>query len=119
MTYRVAINGLGRIGRNYVRCLLERGLLERGVEVVGVNDLWDPATLAHLLQHDTTFGRLRWDVAHDDANLRVGGHTIPTFRERDPGQLRWGELGVDLVIESTGKLRARDDAAKHLKVGAR
>jgi glyceraldehyde 3-phosphate dehydrogenase len=71
------------------------------------------------LQHDTTFGRLRWDVDHDDANLRVGGHTIPIFRERDPFNLRWGDLGVDLVIESTGKLRARDDAAKHLKVGAK
>ena len=119
MNHRVAINGFGRIGRGYIRCLLERGLLGRGVDVVGINDLWDPATLAHLLQNDTTFGKLRWDVEHDDANLFVGGHTIPTFRERDPANLRWGDLGVDLVIESTGKLRARDDAAKHIKVGAR
>ncbi len=119
MEYRVAINGCGRIGRNYVRCLLERGLLGRGVRLAGINDLWEPATLAHLLRNDTTFGRLRWDVAHDDANLRVDGHTIPTFRERDPANLRWGDLGVDLVIEATGKLRARDDAAAHLKVGAR
>jgi len=119
MEYRVAINGFGRIGRNYVRCLLERGLLERGVRVAGINDLWDPGTLAHLLQNDTTFGKLRWDVDHDDANLRVGGHTIPTFREKDPANLRWGDLGVDLVIEATGRLRARDDAAAHLKVGAR
>jgi glyceraldehyde 3-phosphate dehydrogenase len=72
-----------------------------------------------LLENDTTFGKLRWDVDHDDANLRVGGHMIPTFRERDPANLRWGDLGVDLVIESTGKLRSRDDAAAHLKVGAR
>ena len=119
MTHRVAINGFGRIGRGYIRCLLERGLLGNGIAVVAINDLWEPATLAHLLQNDTTFGKLRWDVEHDDANLVVGGQTIPTFRERDPANLRWGDLGVDLVIESTGKLRARDDAAKHLKVGAR
>jgi glyceraldehyde 3-phosphate dehydrogenase len=119
MNYRVAINGFGRIGRSYVRCLLERGLLGRGFGVVGVNDLWDPGTLAHLLRNDTTFGRLRWDVDHDDASLRVDGHTIPIFRERDPANLRWGDVGVDLVIESTGRLRARDDAAKHVKVGAR
>ena len=70
MQLNVAVNGFGRIGRNYVRCLLERGLPDRGVRVVAVNDLWDPATLAHLLKYDTTFGRLRWDVDHDDANLR-------------------------------------------------
>jgi glyceraldehyde 3-phosphate dehydrogenase len=119
MSYRVAINGFGRIGRNYIRCLLERGLLDRDVTVVGVNDLWDAGTLAYLLENDTTFGRLRWDVDHDDANLRVDGHTFPTFREKDPARLPWSELGVDLVIESTGKLRAHDDAAAHLKVGAR
>src|SRR5690606_2965388 len=78
MSYRVAVNGFGRIGRNYVRCVLERGLLERGIQIVGVNDLWAPATLAHLLQNDTTFGRLRWDVDHDAANIRVGGASIPT-----------------------------------------
>jgi len=119
MEYRVAINGFGRIGRNYVRCLLERGLFGQKVRVVGVNDLWDPATLAHLLRSDTTFGTLRWDVDHDDANIRVDGQAIPTFREKDPAKLRWGELSVDLVIEATGKLRARDDAAAHLKAGAR
>jgi len=119
MAYRVAINGFGRIGRNYVRSLLERGLFTREVEVVGVNDLWDPKTLAHLLENDTTFGKLRWDVDHDDANLVIAGTPVPTFRERDPGRLPWGELSVDLVIEATGKLRARDDAAAHLKAGAR
>jgi glyceraldehyde 3-phosphate dehydrogenase len=119
MDFRVAINGFGRIGRNYVRCVLERGLLDRGVRIVGINDLWDPQTLAYLLQNDTTFGKLRWDTDHDDANLRVGGHTIPTFRQRDPAVLPWGDLNVDLVIESTGKLRGRDDAAAHLKAGAR
>jgi glyceraldehyde 3-phosphate dehydrogenase len=114
----VAINGFGRIGRNYLRCVLERGLLGREVEIVAVNDLWEPAALAHLLQFDSTFGRLRWDVDHDDSSLRVDGHQIPVFRERDPGALPWGDLGVDLVIEATGKLRTRDDAALHLKAGA-
>jgi glyceraldehyde 3-phosphate dehydrogenase len=119
MTYRVAINGFGRIGRNYMRCLLERGLEERGVRVVAINDLWDAATLAHLLEYDTTFGRLRWEVAHDDANISVAGTIVPTYRETDPVNLPWAELGVDLVIEATGKMRARDDAARHVKAGAR
>jgi glyceraldehyde 3-phosphate dehydrogenase len=119
MGYRVAVNGFGRIGRDYLRCVLERGLLGRGIDVVGINDLWDPATLAHLLQHDSTFGPLRWDVMHDDANISVGGHEIPVTSLRDPATLDWGELSVDLVIEATGKLRARDDAAAHLKAGAR
>ena len=119
MTYRVAINGFGRIGRNYLRCLLERGLQERGVRIVAINDLWDAATLAHLLEYDTTFGRLRWEVAHDDANLSVAGTIVPTFREKDPVNLPWAELEVDLVIEATGKMRTRDDAARHVKAGAR
>ncbi|MER6591104.1 type I glyceraldehyde-3-phosphate dehydrogenase [Micromonospora purpureochromogenes] len=119
MTYRIAINGFGRIGRNYLRCLLERGLPGQGFEVVGVNDLWEPRTLAHLLAYDSTFGRLRWDVTHDGASLTVDGTRIPVFAEREPDRLPWGERDVDLVIESTGKLRSRDDAAKHLKAGAR
>ena len=119
MQFRIAVNGFGRIGRNYVRCLVERGLLDRGCRLVAVNDLWDPATLAHLLEYDTTFGRLRWDVDHDDANLKVAGHVVPTFREKDPVNLPWADLDVDLVIESTGRMRARDDAAHHLKAGAR
>lgn len=75
--------------------------------------------MAHLLAYDSTFGRLRWDVSHDDASLTVDGTRIPVFRERAPDRLPWGERDVDLVIESTGKLRSRDDAAKHLKAGAR
>jgi len=118
MTYRIAINGFGRIGRNYLRCLLERGMPDRGIRVVGVNDLWDSATLAHLLEFDSTFGRLRRDVDHDDASLRVDGARIPASRERDPGALPWADLAVDLVIEATGKLRAREDAAQHIKAGA-
>jgi glyceraldehyde 3-phosphate dehydrogenase len=119
MTYRVAINGFGRIGRNYLRCVLERGLTGRGLTVVAINDLWDPGTLAHLLEYDSTFGKLRWDVAHDDAAIRVDGTGIATFQEKDPGMLPWSDLEVDLVIESTGRLRSRDDAARHLKAGAR
>jgi len=119
MTYRVAINGFGRIGRNYLRCVLERGLLGQGIEVVAVNDLWDAATLGRLLAYDSTFGRLRWDVSHDDASLSVAGNRIPVTSHRDLATLDWGTLGVDLVIESTGKLRSREDAAAHLKAGAR
>ena len=119
MSYRVAINGFGRIGRNYLRCLLERDLLGRGIDVVAVNDLWAPGTLAHLLSHDSTFGRLRWDVAHDADSIVVKGSRIPVTSERDPARLDWGELSVDLVIESTGKLRTREDAAAHLKAGAK
>jgi len=119
MTYRVAINGFGRIGRDYLRCLLERGLLGRGIEVVGINDLWDAPTLAHLLEFDSTFGPLRWDVAHDDGGITVAGHRIPVTSLHDATTLGWGELSVDLVVEATGKLRARDDAAGHLKAGAR
>jgi glyceraldehyde 3-phosphate dehydrogenase len=116
--YRVAINGLGRIGRAYLRSVLERGLLERGLRVVGVNDLWDTATLAHLLAYDSTYGKLA-GVSHQDNSIAIGEHTIPVFRTRDPEDLPWDELDVDLVIESTGKLRTRDDAGRHLKGGAR
>ncbi len=119
MQYRVAINGFGRIGRNYVRSMLERGLLDRNVTLVAVNDLWDAATLAHLLEYDTTFGRLSWPVTHYEANLRVDDKVIPVLREQDPAVLPWAKLGVDLVIEATGKMRVRDDAARHLKAGAR
>jgi glyceraldehyde 3-phosphate dehydrogenase len=119
MVYRVAVNGFGRIGRNYLRCLLERGLLGSGVQLVGINDLWDPGTLAQLLRSDSTYGQLRWDVDHDDAGLTVAGQRIPVYRDRDPGGLPWDELDVDLVVEATGKLRARDDAGQHVKAGAR
>jgi glyceraldehyde 3-phosphate dehydrogenase len=118
MTYRIAINGFGRIGRNYLRRLLEPGVANAGFQVVAVNDLWDAATLAHLLEYDSAFGRLGHEVTCTDDTLNVGWHSIPTFAERTPDALPWGDLGVDLVIESTGKLRTRDDAALHLKAGA-
>jgi glyceraldehyde 3-phosphate dehydrogenase len=118
MTYRIAINGFGRIGRNYLRRLTDKALANAGLQVVAINDLYDTATLAHLLEYDSTFGRIDAEVGYADDRLIVGWHEIPTFAERSPENLPWGELGVDLVIESTGKLRGREDAALHLKAGA-
>ena len=118
MTYRIAINGFGRIGRNYLRRLTDKNLANAGLQVVAINDLYDAATLAHLLEYDSTFGRLDAPVSVEDDKLIVGGNTIATFAERRPDALPWGDLGVDLVIEATGKLRTRDDAALHLKAGA-
>jgi glyceraldehyde 3-phosphate dehydrogenase len=118
MTYRVAINGFGRIGRNYLRRLTDESLSDAGLQVVAINDLYDAATLAHLLEYDSTFGRIDAEIGHEDERLLVGRHEIPTFAERSPDALPWGDLGVDLVIESTGRLRTRDDAALHLKAGA-
>jgi glyceraldehyde 3-phosphate dehydrogenase len=119
MVYRVAVNGFGRIGRNYLRAVLGRGLFGDTVEIVAINDLWDAPTLAHLLVHDSTFGRLDCTAEAAGDALVVDERTIALFRERDPGLLPWAELGVDLVIESTGRFRTRDDAALHIKAGAR
>ena len=119
MTYRIAINGFGRIGRNYLRVLLGQDLSNSGLQVVAINDLFDAGTLAHLLEYDSTFGPLGVEVGHDDDALNVGRHSIPTFAERKPDALPWADLDVDLVIESTGRLRTRDEAALHLKAGAR
>jgi glyceraldehyde 3-phosphate dehydrogenase len=118
MTYRIAVNGFGRIGRNYLRALLDENLSNAGLQVVAVNDLYGTATLAHLLEYDSTFGRLDAEVSYTDDALNVGRHTIAVFAQRSPDRLPWADLGVDLVIESTGKLRTRDDAALHLKAGA-
>ncbi|WP_327730876.1 type I glyceraldehyde-3-phosphate dehydrogenase [Streptomyces sp. NBC_00487] len=121
MGVRVGINGFGRIGRNYLRCVLERARNGTGtpVEVVAVNDLTSPATLAHLLQYDSTYGRLGRTVDHDDASLTVDGHRVAVTAERDPAKLAWGEYGVDVVIESTGRFRTREQAGAHLAAGAR
>jgi glyceraldehyde 3-phosphate dehydrogenase len=118
MTYRIAINGFGRIGRNYLRILADRNMANSGLEVVAINDLYDAATLAHLLEYDSAFGRLGSEVSTDGDRLVVGWHSIPTFAERSPDALPWADLGVDLVIEATGRMRTRDDAALHLKAGA-
>ncbi|MET0229079.1 MAG: type I glyceraldehyde-3-phosphate dehydrogenase [Actinomycetes bacterium] len=114
MTVRVGINGFGRIGRNYLRAA--KG---KDVEIVAVNDLTDNKTLAHLLKYDSTFGRLDGDVSYDEESITVGGQKIAASAQRDPAQLPWGDLGVDVVIESTGHFTKRDDAALHLKGGAR
>ena len=114
MTVRVGINGFGRIGRNFFRAA--KG---KDVEVVAVNDLTDNKTLSHLLKYDSTFGRLDGDVSYDDESITIGGQRVLASAQRDPGQLPWGDLGVDVVIESTGHFTKRDDAALHLKGGAK
>ncbi|MET7451963.1 type I glyceraldehyde-3-phosphate dehydrogenase [Streptomyces sp. NPDC005574] len=119
MTVRVGINGFGRIGRTYLRAALDRA--EEGtqdVEVVAVNDITSPATLAHLLEYDSTFGRIGRDVRHDDTSITVDGRRIEVTAERDPAALHWSDHGADIVIESTGRFRDRDSAALHLKGGA-
>ncbi|MBY8346105.1 type I glyceraldehyde-3-phosphate dehydrogenase [Streptomyces spinosirectus] len=116
MTIRVGINGFGRIGRNYFRALLEQGA---DIEIVAVNDLGDTATTAHLLKYDTILGRLKAEVSHTADTITVDGHTIKVLSERNPADIPWGELGVDIVIESTGIFTKKDDAAKHIAGGAK
>ncbi|MGW0734711.1 type I glyceraldehyde-3-phosphate dehydrogenase [Streptomyces sp. NPDC002851] len=116
MTIRVGINGFGRIGRNYFRALLEQGA---DIEVVAVNDLGDTATTAHLLKYDTILGRLKAEVTHTEDTITVDGHTIKVLSERNPADIPWGQLGVDIVIESTGIFTKKEDAAKHLAGGAK
>jgi glyceraldehyde 3-phosphate dehydrogenase len=116
MTLRVAINGFGRIGRNYLRATKQRGL---DVDIVAVNDLTDTATLALLLKYDSVHGRFDGTVDTDGDDLVVDGDTIKVLSERDPAALPWSDLGVDVVIESTGFFTKRDDAAKHLEAGAK
>ncbi len=115
MTTRIGINGFGRIGRALVRRCLDRDDLE----VVAVNDITDVGTLAHLLAFDSTYGRLPAPISHTDDSILVDGSLIQALSLRDPGSIQWGDLGVDVVVESTGKFRSRDDAALHLKGGAR
>ncbi|WP_274557048.1 type I glyceraldehyde-3-phosphate dehydrogenase [Streptomyces spiramyceticus] len=116
MTIRVGINGFGRIGRNYFRALLEQGA---DIEIVAVNDLGDTATTAHLLKYDTILGRLKADVSHTADTITVDGHTIKVLSERNPADIPWGKLGVDVVIESTGIFTKKADAEKHIAGGAR
>ncbi|GGL83763.1 glyceraldehyde-3-phosphate dehydrogenase [Streptomyces fumigatiscleroticus] len=116
MTIRVGINGFGRIGRNYFRALLEQGA---DIEIVAVNDLGDTATTAHLLKYDTILGRLKQEVSHTEDTITVGGKTIKVLSERNPADIPWGELGVDIVIESTGIFTKKADAEKHIAGGAK
>jgi glyceraldehyde 3-phosphate dehydrogenase len=115
MAVKIGINGFGRIGRNVFRAALKNS----EVEVVAVNDLTDANMLAHLLKYDSIHGKLAADVKVDGDNLVVDGVTIKVTAERDPAKLSWGELGVDIVVESTGFFTKRADAAKHLEAGAK
>jgi glyceraldehyde 3-phosphate dehydrogenase len=116
MAVRVAINGLGRIGRTALRIAHER---ELDIEWVGLNDLLDPELLAHLLRHDTIYGPFPGTIDVRGDELVVGGVAIPVFRETDPARLPWASLGAEVVLEATGKFRTREDAARHLDAGAR
>ncbi len=117
MTTRVAINGFGRIGRQVFKALQER--YKDDIQVVAINDLVDVETNAHLLKYDTNYGKYPGTVETKDGNLVVDGQTIQVFAQRDPAQLPWGDLGIDIVIESTGVFREREKAAKHLEAGAK
>lgn len=115
MTVKVGINGFGRIGRNVFR----QALKNNDVEVVAVNDLTDADMLAHLLKYDSVHGQLEQEVSVNGSNIVVGGKEIKVLTERDPANLGWGDLGVEIVIESTGRFTAREDAKKHIDAGAK
>ena len=116
MSVRVGINGFGRIGRNFFRSARGRG---EGVEIVAVNDLGDAATMAHLLKYDSVLGPLGADVQAADGAIVVDGEELRLLNERDPSALPWGDLGVDVVLESTGLFTKREQAQMHLDAGAR
>jgi len=116
MAVKVGINGFGRIGRNLFRAATEAGA---DIEFVAVNDLTDSDTLAHLLKYDSILGRFPEEVEASGDSISVGGKELKVLSERDPADLPWGDLGVDVVIESTGFFTKRDDAAKHLAAGAK
>ncbi len=111
---KVGINGFGRIGRQVFRILSERG-----VDVVAVNDLTDNEVLAHMLRYDSNYGKYPGEITSNEGSLVVDGKKVQVLEERDPAKLPWGELGVDIVIESTGRFTKAEDAAKHLEGGAK
>jgi glyceraldehyde 3-phosphate dehydrogenase len=112
---KIGINGFGRIGRNFFRA----AMANPGIEIVGINDLTDNATLAHLLKYDSILGRLGVDVTYTDDTITVGGRTIRVFAERDPAALPWASVGAEIVIESTGIFTKAADAQKHISAGAK
>ncbi|GAA2182010.1 type I glyceraldehyde-3-phosphate dehydrogenase [Brooklawnia cerclae] len=116
MTVKVGINGFGRIGRNFFRAAKEQGA---DLEIVAANDLTDNKTLATLLKYDSTLGRFPGEVTYDEESITADGHTIKVLAERDPAALPWGELGVDIVIESTGRFTNAEAASAHIKAGAK
>ena len=113
---KVGVNGFGRIGRNFLRASLESGA---NFEIVAINDLTDNATLAHLLKYDSILGRLNKPVTHTDTTITVAGKTITVSAQRDPANIPWGQLGVDIVVESTGIFTKAADAQKHITAGAK
>lgn len=116
MTVRVGINGFGRIGRNFFRAVVASGA---DIEIVGVNDLTDNASLAHLLKYDSILGRFPGDVSSTDTDITAGDRTFKAFAERDPAKLPWGELGADVVVESTGIFTDAEKAKVHIDGGAK
>src|SRR5215218_7770383 len=113
---RVGINGFGRIGRNFFRASLQR---DADFELVAFNDLGDVPTMAHLLRYDSLLGPLEGGVEAEAGSLRAAGRELEGLAERDPAQLPWGDLGVEVVVESTGFFTKREDAQKHLDAGAK
>ena len=116
MTIRVGINGFGRIGRNYYRAIKDQGA---DIQVVAVNDLTDPRTLAHMLKYDSVLGRFDGEVSYGEDSITVDGNEIKVFAQRDPAAIPWGDLGVDIVIESTGLFTDAEAARAHLKDGVK
>src|SRR3954449_10122579 len=116
MALKAGINGFGRIGRNVFRAAHARGA---DIDWVGVNDLTDPKTLAHLLKYDSILGPFEGEIDHTDDSIIVDGDELKVFAERDPGALPWADVGAEVVIESTGFFTKRADAAKHLEAGAK
>lgn len=112
---KIGINGFGRIGRNAFKIAFERG----DIEIIAINDLTDTKTLAYLLKHDSNYGAYHHDVGFDDSSIIVNGRHVKVLAEKDPAALGWGELGVEVVIESTGRFTAKEDAELHIKAGAK
>jgi glyceraldehyde 3-phosphate dehydrogenase len=111
MSVKVGVNGFGRIGRNFLRALYS----DPGIEIVAINDITDPKTLAHLLKYDSVFGTFQADVGHDSDSIQVNGRRIRVFKEKDPAQIDWPSTGAQIVVESTGLFTKGEDARKHLR----
>lgn len=111
MAIKVGINGFGRIGRNIYRAAFE----DKNIDIVAVNDITDPKTLAHLLKYDSVLGNLKSDVTHGEDSIKVDGKSIRVFKERDPGKIDWPSLGIEVVVESTGLFTDASEAKKHMR----
>ncbi len=111
MAIRVGINGFGRIGRNLYRAAMD----DKDIEIVAVNDITDPETLAHLLKYDSVLGNLKANVSSGEANVKVDGKSVKVFKEKDPAKIDWPSMDVSVVVESTGLFTNAEDARKHLR----